>query len=445
MLDRRSLIVSAAALAAGCATGRGNGGAGAAGSFVRVDGNGFRLNDRPYRFAGANMWYGAYLGAPADYGNRDRLRRELDALKATGVTNLRLLASSELSPLRNSITPAFRTADANYNETLLKGLDVLLAEMGQRDLRGVLYLTNFWEWSGGMMTYLYWVNGGRYIDMNDPAHPWPAFADFNAEFYRNSRAIGMYHDYVRAVVTRTNTVTGRRYIDDPAIMAWQLANEPRPAGSEAAAVPNFPAYYGWIDRTARLIKSLDPNHLVSTGHEGLKGCVEQEQCVVDAHKPASVDYLTAHIWPLNWGWVDDKNLPGTHAKGAAEVQNYLDAHIRIAGRLGKPLVIEEFGYPRDGGSYDPAAGTAFRDRFYGQIYAAVLASAQAGGPLAGSNFWAWNGEGRAQHADWRFQRGDLSYLGDPPHEPQGWYGVFDSDASTRAIIADHSRALQAVG
>jgi mannan endo-1,4-beta-mannosidase len=32
-------------------------------------------------------------------------------------------------------------------------------------------------------------------------------------------------------------------------------------------------------------------------------------------------------------------------------------------------------------------------------------------------------------------------MGDPPHEPQGWYGVFDSDASTQAIIRAHAAAL----
>ena len=35
--------------------------------------------------------------------------------------------------------------------------------MGRRGMTAVIYLTNFWEWSGGMMTYLYWTNGGRYM------------------------------------------------------------------------------------------------------------------------------------------------------------------------------------------------------------------------------------------------------------------------------------------
>ncbi len=84
-------------------------------------------------------------------------------------------------------------------------------------------------------------------------------------------------------------------------------------------------------------------------------------------------------------------------------------------KLGKPLVIEEFGYPRGEGSYDPSATTAFKDRCYRQIYGAVEADVARGGPIAGTNFWAWSGEGRAAHADHRFVPGDKSWLGDPPH------------------------------
>ncbi|TFI58368.1 mannanase [Sphingomonas parva] len=444
MLDRRTALISGAALLAGCAAGTGPGQTGRAGTsrFVRTEGTRFRIDDETYRYAGANIWYAAYLGADAPYGNRDRLRRELDAMAGLGLDNLRILGSSELSPLKNSITPAFRTQGPDYNETLLAGLDYTLAEMGKRDMRAVIYLTNFWEWSGGMMTYLYWTNGGRYINMNDPAHPWPEFADFNAQFYNSPEAMGLYHDYVRAVVGRTNTITGVRYADDPTIMAWQLANEPRPAGSEKIGKPNLPAFYVWVAKTANLIKSLDPNHLVSTGSEGLQGCFNDAACVAAEHEIPSIDYLTAHIWPLNWSWVNAADLPGTFEGGAAKVRKYIDDHVAIANRIGKPLVIEEFGFPRDKGLYDPNVSTVYKDRFYGLIYDAVLADARRGGPLAGSNFWAWGGEGRASSPDHRFQPGDTSYLGDPPHEPQGWYSVFAGDESTKAVIRAHAAALK---
>ncbi|MGZ2411075.1 mannan endo-1,4-beta-mannosidase [Sphingomonas sp. F9_3S_D5_B_2] len=441
MPTRRELLVGTSALlAASCATVPGT----RREPFVRTGGARFTDGGLPYRVVGTNMWAAAYLGADAPIGNRDRLKRELDRLANIGVNNIRILGSSELSPLKNSVRPTFRDQTSNYNETLLRGLDVALAEMGRRNLRAVIYLTNFWEWSGGMMTYLYWNNGGHYIDMNDPAHPWPEFADRSSEFYASAPSVAMYHDYVRAVVGRRNTVTGQLYRDDPAIMAWQLANEPRPGGSPENGRQHMAAYLGWIDATARLIKSLDPNHLVSTGSEGTQGCIEDDQCVVNAHGSPAVDYMTAHIWPQNWSWADPKDLAGTWPTVEANTRAYFARQAADATRLGKPLVIEEFGFPRDGGSYDPSASTTYKDRFYGLIYELVTESMRAGGPAAGANFWGWGGEGRAQHADHHFVRGDTSYLGDPPHEPQGWYSVYDTDASTQAVIRKYASTLKAL-
>ena len=439
MIDRRTALRGAAALlATAAATSLPARGAGD--RFVRRVGTTFQRGGKRYRYAGANMWSAAYLGAAAPIGDVDRLRRELDALAGMGVRNLRLLASSELSPLTNSLRPTFRDRGPVYNETLLRGLDVALAEMGKRDITGVLYPTNFWEWSGGMMTYLSWVNGGHYIDNNDPAYPWPAFADRASAFYANADAVRLYHDYVRAVVGRTNTVTGVRYADDPTIMAWQLANEPRPGGGPAVARANMAGFDGWVATTARLIKSIDRNHLVSTGSEGLKGCIEDEACVLAEHRVPDIDYLTTHVWPLNWSWVDDKDLAGTWTAGKAKVEAYVAAHVALARTLGKPLVIEEFGFPRDVG-YDPGTPTLWKDRFYGVIYDAVLAGTRGDGPVAGSNFWGWGGAGRSSRADHRFAPGAAGYVADPPHEPQGWYSVFDTDASTREVIERHAAAL----
>jgi len=439
-LTRREVAAGGVLLLAGCAAPRLKH---VRRPFVRRVGSWLLSDSNRYRFAGTNMWYAAYLGADAPYGDRPRLRRELDRLVALGISNIRILGSSELSPLKNSVTPAFRTQSSEYSETLLRGLDFTLSEMGRRQMRAVIYLTNFWEWSGGMMTYLYWTNGGRYINMNDPAHPWPEFPDMVSQFYSSVPAVELYHDYVRAVVTRTNRETGTRYIDDPTIMSWQLANEPRPGGSDSVGLRQMPAYLGWIGATARLIKSLDPNHLVSTGSEGTQGCIGRDDCVMQAHAFPDVDYVTAHIWPQNWSWADPKDLPGTWPTVEAKTREYIAAQAAIAEQLGKPLVIEEFGFPRDGGSFDPSAATTFKDRFYGLIYGAVKESMVKGGPIAGSNLWAWGGEGRAKHADRLFVRGDTAYLGDPPHEPQGWYSVFDSDASTQALIRRHAAALVA--
>jgi mannan endo-1,4-beta-mannosidase len=387
------------------------------------------------------MWYAAYLGA----GNLDRLKRELDRCSALGINNVRILGSSEFSPLKNSVRPTFRNRTSHFNEKLLVGLDHALAEIGQRGMTAVTYLTNFWEWSGGMMTYLYWTNGGRYLNMNDPVHPWPEFPDMSSEFYGHATAVRMFDHYVRALAGRRNSVTGQLYRDDPAIMAWQLANEPRPGGSKSVAQRHIKAYLAWIGGTARLIKSIDPNHMISTGSEGTQGCMEDEQCVIHAHSAPGIDYVTAHIWPQNWSWADPKDLAGTWPVVERNSRNYIAQQLAIAKRVNKPLVIEEFGMPRDGGSFDPGTPTTFKDRFYRLIASAVLDSVRSGEPLQGCNFWAWGGEGRAEHPDHHFVRGDTRYLGDPPHEPQGWYSVFDSDASTQSVIRDYAVTLKSGG
>lgn len=400
--------------------------------FVRRNGTLFERDGRPWRHTGANMWYCAWLGA--NQAGRARLGRELDRLAALGVRNVRLLGGAEAGPLRASVSPAFVDRAGTLNTDLLTGLDHAMAMIGARGMTAVIYLTNNWEWSGGMMTRL-WFATGRYLDNNDPAAPWPAFPDAVAEFYGNRSATAGFFTYLRMLVTRVNSVTGRAYRDDPALMAWQLGNEPRPGVSPAVIERVLPAYYAWIDASAALIRECDPNHMVSLGMEGTIASQGREDVVLRAHR--AIDYLTAHVWPLNWGWVNGHDLAGTWDAGRVKVEAYLATHIRLAGELGKPLVIEEFGFPRDGEAYDLQAPTTFRERYYRLIYAAAEASLAGGGPVAGTNFWAWNGEARTHDAAHRWHPG-APLMGDPPHEPQGWYGNFDSDTAIAALVRAHA-------
>ncbi|ESQ75154.1 cellulase family glycosylhydrolase [Asticcacaulis sp. AC402] len=408
--------------------------------FVSVDGQRFSLNGSSYRFVGANIWYGAYLGSPGATGDRARLLRELDDMRAVGITNLRVLASSESGPLISSVSPTFsEKGKLASNSDLLSGLDFLLSEMAKRDMKAVLYLTNFWEWSGGMQHYLHWADGRPVVDPAAPDHIWPAVANRVGEFYRTPAATELYYSYVRSLVSRVNSITGIAYKDDPTLMSWQLSNEPRAGGSRNDVLANLQPYYEWIETTVQLIRSIDKNHLVSLGHEGLKGCGEDRQCVLDAHR--YVDYMTAHIWPQNWGWVNGKDLKGTYQKGEAAVSDYIDQHVAMAKLANQPLVFEEFGYPRDDEAYDPGTPTIWRDRFYALIFKAVEDSQRLGGPVQGSNLWAWGGTGRAIHSDYKMKKNDVNFVGDPPHEPQGWYSVFSSDTSTKALVKAHASVL----
>ncbi|MEZ5954679.1 MAG: hypothetical protein R3C13_10300 [Hyphomonas sp.] len=347
--------------------------------------------------------------------------------------------------MKNSLKPAFHDTEGRMNEDLLTGLDRLLDEMAKRDMKAVIYLNNFWEWSGGMGTYLSWVNGGHYVDLGDPDHPWPEFPLFNMRFYENDAANEIYIDYVRALVVRVNSVNGRAYRDDPTIMAWQLANEPRPGYSTEPGLAVLEAYYKWIEDTSSFIKSLDPNHLVSTGSEGVVGCADNAACYIEAHNAPAIDYLTFHMWPKNWSWINGDDVQGSLGNVEGRAMEYMASHISMAERLNKPLVLEEFGFPRDDGALQVASSVDARDGFFRIIFRELERDVALGGPFSGTNFWTWGGEGRAEHADFLWQMEDVSYTGDPPQEPQGLNSVFDRDRTTLALLKQHGRELNRLG
>ncbi|MDO3387553.1 cellulase family glycosylhydrolase [Gilvimarinus sp. SDUM040013] len=406
--------------------------------FVRVEGTEFVLNGEPYHYVGANMWYGAYLGAPQG-GDRERLLKELDLLADKGVTNLRVLAASEDSTLMRAVKPAIvENENGDLNENLLLGLDFLLAEMAKRDMKAVLYLNNFWQWSGGMSQYVAWFTGNEVLDP-DVIGKWDPFMQNSAMFYRLPEAQKLYRKVIERIVTRTNTVTEKPYSADPTIMSWQLANEPRP-GSDADGRPFYPAFAEWVDTTAGFIKALAPQQLVSTGNEGAMGTLGDADLFERSHASDNVDYLTFHMWIKNWSWYDATQPEATFSTAKARATDYINTHVAIANRLNKPIVLEEFGVERDGGKFTRADSTQYRDSFYRFVFDAIEHDQQAQGPFAGSNFWAWGGFGQTQREDFMWQPGD-DFFGDPPQEAQGLNSVFASDASTLSIINQHYQAL----
>lgn len=409
-------------------------------AFVTVRRGGFVRHGRPYYVAGANLWYGGHLGAPNGVGRRERLVKELDQLRALGINNLRVLAVSEQSAMRSALSPATTSAPGEYDELLLQGLDFLMAELASRDMTAVLYLNNFWQWSGGMTQYLNWFTRSPAHDP-DLSGDYERFMAENARFYTIEEAQQEYRRVIARIVNRVNSITRVPYREDPGILSWQLANAPRPGNSKAGAREKA-AYARWIGETARYIRSLDGRHMVSSGSEGLAGSNGDAQLFLDAHRTPDIAYLTCHLWPSNWGWFDVQRPTDTWDGMMQQSLHYLDRHVGFAEALGKPLVIEEFGLDRDGGSFDPTSSTTLRDRFYAEVFALVQKRAQAGDPVAGWNFWAWGGAGRAANADYRWRPGN-DVVGDPPHEEQGLYSVFDSDASTLRLIRESAQRLHA--
>ena len=213
---------------------------------------------------------------------------------------------------------AMQVAPLVYDETALRALDLVLARAQAHGVRLVLPLGNFWDAYGGARQYVAWAG------LPDPVEGDP-------RFFTDRRVVEHYRAHVTLLLSRISTVDGLRWGEHPAVLAWELLNEPR-AGP---ALPDRRALAAWVRELAALVKSLAPGHLVGTGEEGL----DVSLMVENASSP-DVDYASAHLYPEG---------PGVAGWLAATMgAQFLEARLAAARAVGKPLVLGEFGLRNDG-------------------------------------------------------------------------------------------------
>lgn len=402
-------------------------------SFITVNSDGqFMRNGKPYYYVGANFWYGAILGSEGEGGNRERLHKELDFLKSIGVDNLRVLVGADgENGVKTRVEPSLQMAPGVYNDTILDGLDYFMNELRRRDMTAVLYLNNSWEWSGGYSMYLQWSGHGKAVI---PAvDGWPAYNNYVKQFHQSDSAKALFANYVKDIVTRTNRYNKIKYVDDPTLMSWQIGNEPRAFSDE-----NKDAFAHWMADVAAQIKSLDSNHLVSSGSEGAWGCEGDIALYERIHSDPNIDYLNIHIWPYNWSWVKADSLRELLPQAKLNTKEYIDEHLAIAGKYKKPLVLEEFGFPRDGFLFSKETPTTVRDEYYSYVFDLIRQERENGGLFAGCNFWAWGGFAGQTPGHVYWEKGD-DYTGDPAQEEQGLNSVFATDSTVEIIKSENEK------
>jgi mannan endo-1,4-beta-mannosidase len=402
---------------------------------ITVKGTQFYKGDTSYNYIGTNYWYGALLAAK-EGGDRQRLEDELDFLKANGIDNLRILVGAEGGTQDFTVTPALQPKQGEYDNNLLDGLDYLLAEMGKRGMYAVLYLNNNWEWSGGMAQYLEWYGYGALPNPNIKPNTWPQFMEYTKQFHKCQPCIEAFNDHIKFVLGRTNAYTNEKYTEDPTIMSWQVANEPR-----VFTADNEAAFTHWLTGVTGLIAGLDTNHLVCTGSEGKAGSADDIAIFERTHNNPHIDYLTMHIWPKNWSWFDHTKAEETLQPSINKAISYIDEHIAVAKRLGKPIVLEEFGLPREGESLSKQSPVTSRDAFYAAIFERLSKSVGNNETFAGLNFWGFGGTGIKDPANGKWKAGD-DFTADPPQEPQGLNSVFSTDASTMDLIKKYNQRIK---
>jgi mannan endo-1,4-beta-mannosidase len=292
--------------------------------FVERRDRGFVLNGESFRVAGANNYYLGFVTRPA-------IESVLDLAVSMGLNTLRIWGFFEQMPGSNVyfhfFNPARGVPDFKDGPDGLGRLDqaVYLAE--QRGLRLILPLTDFWPNLGGMQSYCDWFGlGGR------------------DQFYRDGRCRAAYWQWVEQLLLRRNSLTGRFYIDEPAILAWELANEPRcenPNGSRIADGEDV--LLSWIWEMATLIRSKDPNHLIAIGDEGYfhRSGAGGNGLYNGVHGTNFERFLG--VGPIDFGTF---HMYGDMA-GSADLRTFggmwIGDHVAAAGRANKPALLEEFG------------------------------------------------------------------------------------------------------
>lgn len=384
-------------------------------NFVRRSGFHFTVDGRPARFAGTNSYY-QMIHRRTGHAGADEV---LDLMAARGMNLLRTWAFQDqcerpwdcLIDAPAERLPAGKEPIDYLQEETLVALDRTIAAAGARGIYVVLTLVNNWDDFGGMNRWTMWRFGRADHD----------------QFFADPTIRAWYRSLASFLANRVNTITGRAYRDEPALFAWELTNEARL--TTQAGTPQ--QLNDWFGEMSTHIKSVDPNHMVTTGIEGFysgnHGARNTEDWMsgtggdfIDNHRHEAIDYATCHIWPQNWGWNPIRD-PARAMKKAAQ---FLQRRIYDAqSTLGKPLMLEEFGIPRDDSRTGPGGPTTIRDRFFRDVFFQLGDNSVAeNGAFAGSTVWSLFDD---TTADW--DDGNAIFL---PH-----------DASTDAILTAHARKM----
>jgi mannan endo-1,4-beta-mannosidase len=306
--------------------------------FVYAQGNQFFLNGQPFFCSGTNAFYAGLKWIMSDNEVAVMMKEQA----ARGVTAMRVFAFSSFDSVPESIMPSF----GEYNEEAIRRLDLMLLSMAKYGIRAIMVLSNYWDFLGGMQD---WVD-----QKYGPGQPLELF--YTDAFLRQQ-----YKDYVKTIITRTSTLTGLKYKDDPTIMAWVLANEPR--------APNFEKDRGlkpgemicnWVKEMSNYVRSLDSNHMVSVGDEGMRVDGDGSGLhawINDGYEGVDfvcnlqyADFATLHAYPDAWGMSADGGY-----KWLGE--NYIKDRKQIADKANKPIIFEEYGMRR---GYLPSRDPLFR-------------------------------------------------------------------------------------
>ena len=373
LIQRSAILLVLLALIAGSFLSRSAAAAGPSlgNEFVKRSGPELRLHGKEYHFAGANNYYLMYksqfmvddvLNDAAESGFKVlRIWGSLDIGNQDGSNSIRGKADGVYFQYWDGTAPAY-----NDGPDGLQHLDYVVYKAGLLGLKLVIPFVNNWNDFGGMDQYVRWRDG-----------------QYHDDFYTDPLIRTWYQNWISHLLNRVNIYNGLKYKDDPTIMTWELANEPRCLS--AGAYPRSDhcttqTLIEWADTMSRYVKGVDNKHLVSVGDEGFycipgavdwtENCGEGVDTLAFTSLPA-VDVMSFHLYPDHWG------------KDVTWSADWIARHFQDARALDKPAMLGEFGL-QDKSLRNPVfqwwTDTVLENRGSGALYW-ILSGMQDGGTL----------------------------------------------------------------
>ena len=311
--------------------------------FITRSGATLMLNGHPYRFAGLNIY---------NANNQGTCWYELGTTASLDQT------LSAIGPAQNVFRAWFFQSLATRNgQRDWSSFDATLAVARAHDERVIATLGN---------------------DLSDCEGPAPVQRNetWYGSGYASLHDAGMadtYRAWVAEVVAR--------YRNDPTILAWQLVNEAdlaSPSGRCGASASRTLKHFA--QDMAGVVKSIDPNHLLSLGSWGLYDCGLVGSAYQDVHSVPGIDLCEIH------------DYSGPSSALAPQLQ----LRISQCRALGKPLFVGEIGVKvQDAGSPVNRAAA---------IRAKLSAEFAAG--VAGALVWDWANGDQQAYSGYEVQPGD---------------------------------------
>ncbi|KAG1789858.1 glycoside hydrolase family 5 protein [Suillus plorans] len=226
--------------------------------FVGTSGSGFVVNGSSLKYIGTNVYWLPTLNTNED------IRNTLANISALGIKVVRLWAFNDVEtiPVNGTWLQLVQngTVSVNNGPNGLQKLDTVIQLAEEQGLYVILSLTNNWDPVslsnttrprnylsnnyGGMDTYV------RQFGLQT-----------HDEFYTNPSVLTSFLNYTTQVVSR--------YVNSPSVFSYELANDARCNSTlPASATCTTETITTWHATVAAHIRSIDPNHLISSGVGG---------------------------------------------------------------------------------------------------------------------------------------------------------------------------------